>query len=138
MGEQIKIVDLARTMIEMAGLEEKDAETPGGDIEIRYVGLRPGEKLYEELLIGNEAAPSEHPRIMCTTEYSFSPETLNRLIENLMQACGSNDNDSIKAVMQNIVREYAPQRGLETTSEQKATSSVSSIPSSRAEHARAV
>jgi FlaA1/EpsC-like NDP-sugar epimerase len=110
MGEQIKIVDLARTMIEMAGLREKNEETPDGDIEIGYVGLRPGEKLYEELLIGNAAAPSEHPRIMRTTEHSFPPEVLNRLIDGLMDACRSNSAELIKAAVQNLVKEYSPQQ----------------------------
>jgi FlaA1/EpsC-like NDP-sugar epimerase len=121
MGEQIKIVDLARTMIEMAGLREKNEQTPDGDIEIRYVGLRPGEKLYEELLIGNEASRSEHPRIMCTTEYSFTPEILNRLIRNLMDACRSNDTEAIKTVMRNVVREYAPQQNDGMSSNDKAS-----------------
>jgi FlaA1/EpsC-like NDP-sugar epimerase len=110
MGEPIKIVDLARTMIEMAGLQEKNEQNPDGDIELRFVGLRPGEKLYEELLIGNEAAPSEHPRIMRTTEYSLPYETLDQLIENLMDACRSNDNERIKSVMRNVVREYSIQQ----------------------------
>ncbi|WP_242489802.1 polysaccharide biosynthesis protein [Noviherbaspirillum cavernae] len=109
MGEPIKIVELARTMIDMMGLKEKSDEMPNGDIELRYVGLRPGEKLYEELLIGSEAARSEHPRIMCTTEYSLRPEVLEGLIENLMDACRTNDNDTIKAAMRAIVREYSPQ-----------------------------
>jgi FlaA1/EpsC-like NDP-sugar epimerase len=112
MGEQIKILDLARTMIDMAGLREKNEEAPDGDIEIRYVGLRPGEKLYEELLIGNEATPSEHPRIMRTTEYSFEAAALDRLIEDLMEACETYDPVTIKAVMRGIVREYSPQENI--------------------------
>lgn len=108
MGDPIKIVDLARTMLEMAGLQEKSEETPNGDIEIRYVGLRPGEKLYEELLIGDGATVSEHPRIMRTTEYSFEPEELNHLIGDLAKACAGNDDAAIKSVMRHIVREYAP------------------------------
>lgn len=109
MGEPIKIVDLARTMIDMAGLEEKNENSPDGDIEIRYVGLRPGEKLYEELLIGEAAEGSEHPRIMRTTEYSISTEILERLIGNLAVACASGDEDVIKEAMRGIVREYGPQ-----------------------------
>ncbi|WP_241687893.1 nucleoside-diphosphate sugar epimerase/dehydratase [Janthinobacterium sp. 17J80-10] len=109
MGEPIKIVDLARTMIDMAGLEEKNEENPDGEIEIRYVGLRPGEKLYEELLIGNEAEGSAHPRIMRTTEYSIAPEMLEQLIGDLTLACGSGHSESIKEAMREIVREYGPQ-----------------------------
>lgn len=114
MGEPIKIVDLARTMIEMAGLREKSEQAPDGDIKIHYVGLRPGEKLYEELLIGNEAAPSEHPRIMRTTEYALASEELNTLVQSLMEACRSNDKSLIKAAMQKIVREYVPQQNEES------------------------
>lgn len=109
MGEPIKIVDLARTMIDMAGLEEKNDDNPDGEIEIRYVGLRPGEKLYEELLIGNEAEGSAHPRIMRTTEYSFAPELLEQLIGDLALVCESGDNEAIKEAMREIVREYGPQ-----------------------------
>ncbi len=109
MGDPIKIVDLARTMIDLAGLREKNAATPHGEIEIRFVGLRPGEKLYEELLIGDEATVSEHPRIMRTTEYSYGAEELNCLIDHLAQACAGNDKAAIKKVMRDIVQEYAPQ-----------------------------
>lgn len=109
MGEPIKIVDLARTMIDMAGLEEKNEDHPYGDIEIRYVGLRPGEKLYEELLIGTDVEGSDHPRILRTTEYSVAPEMLEQLINNLRNACASDDNETIKAAMRKIVGEYGPQ-----------------------------
>ena len=61
MGEPVKIVDLARRMIELSGLEPCSAENLDGDIEIEFVGLRPGEKLYEELLIGSGAAKTSHP-----------------------------------------------------------------------------
>lgn len=108
MGEPVKIIDLARTMIDMAGLKEKNEQTPDGNIEIRCIGLRPGEKLCEELLIGDDVAASAHPRIMCTTEYSFTPEILNRLIDNLIQECCGKDNEVIKAVIQKIVKEYTP------------------------------
>ncbi|MBS0308927.1 MAG: polysaccharide biosynthesis protein [Proteobacteria bacterium] len=108
MGDPIKIVDLARTMIEMAGLQEKNADTPNGDIEIHFVGLRPGEKLYEELLIGDGATISEHSRIMRTTEYAFEPAELERLISALEQACASRDDETIREMMRQVVREYAP------------------------------
>ena len=122
MGEQIKIVDLARTMINMSGLSEKNEENPNGDIEIQYVGLRPGEKLFEELLIGDEATPSNHPRIMCIKEHSFEQRELNYLIGNLMSACDANDDDFIKMAMKNIVVEYTQQRHNETPIQDCATS----------------
>lgn len=69
MGEPVKIVDLARSMIELAGLSERGAGNPDGDIEIRFIGLRDGEKLYEELQIGNDTAETGHPRIMRSREF---------------------------------------------------------------------
>jgi FlaA1/EpsC-like NDP-sugar epimerase len=108
MGEPVKIVDLARTMIDMSGLQEKNEQKPDGDIEIRYVGLRPGEKLYEELLIGDMAIPSSHPRIMCVKEYSFPRHKLAQLIENLIGACHTYDSMAIRNAIQSIVHEYVP------------------------------
>ena len=64
MGDPIKIVDLATNLIKLSGLEVKSTENPYGDIEIRFTGLRPGEKLYEELLIGDNVAKTAHERIM--------------------------------------------------------------------------
>jgi FlaA1/EpsC-like NDP-sugar epimerase len=108
MGEPIKIVDLARTMIALAGLTEQNEETPDGDIPISYVGLRPGEKLCEELLIGHEAHPSEHPRIMRATEYALERAVLFRKIDDLLAACGDSNVTRIKALVQSIVGEYEP------------------------------
>jgi FlaA1/EpsC-like NDP-sugar epimerase len=108
MGEQVKIVDLARTMIAMSGLTEKSKGNPGGDIEIRFVGLRPGEKLYEELFAGDNAIPSKHPRIMTTTEYVIDPDVLAQQIAYLMVACKTNDKDMIRFLVQKLVKGYAP------------------------------
>ena len=68
MGEPIKILDLAIKMIHLSGLKPVDDKNPAGDIKIKFTGLRPGEKLYEELLIGNDVVQSEHPSIMQATE----------------------------------------------------------------------
>lgn len=108
MGEPVKIVDLARTMIAMCGLTERNAETPNGDIEIQFVGLRPGEKLYEELFAGNNAIPSKHPRIMTTTEYVIEPDVLAQQVAYLMVACATNDQAMIRFMVQKLVRGYAP------------------------------
>lgn len=87
MGEPVKITDLARKMIHLSGLSEKHSQNPGGDIEIEYSGLRPGEKLYEELLVGDDVEGTEHPRIMTANEVHLSwPETHN-LLNRLDQAC---------------------------------------------------
>ncbi|WP_229256563.1 polysaccharide biosynthesis protein [Duganella lactea] len=109
MGEPIRIIDLARTMIGLVGLTEKNAEFPDNEIEIKYIGLRPGEKLYEELLIGGESQPSEHPRIMVTTEYALEPAVLAQLLNTLSQACATLDEQRVKDVVRDIVPEYAPQ-----------------------------
>jgi FlaA1/EpsC-like NDP-sugar epimerase len=71
MGEPIKIADLARNMITLSGLTARDENHPTGDIEISYVGLRPGEKLYEELFVGDDAVETTHPRIKMARERSI-------------------------------------------------------------------
>jgi len=121
MGEPIKIVDLARTMIVMSGLVEKNTQNPNGDIEMQFVGLRPGEKLYEELLIGDRAYPSEHPRIMGTTETAPDPEVLNRQVVHLMAACNTDERAMIESMMKGLVPEYTPERRLELVTTVKET-----------------
>ncbi len=87
MGEPVKITALAKKMISLSGLSEKNTELPNGDIEIEFTGLRPGEKLYEELLIGDNVEGTEHPRIMTANEVFLSwPETHN-LLNRLDKAC---------------------------------------------------
>ena len=87
MGEPIKIVSLASKMISLSGLTEKNDSNINGDIEIQFSGLRPGEKLYEELLIGDDVEGSDHPRIMTANEVYLSwPETHN-LLNKLDKAC---------------------------------------------------
>jgi FlaA1/EpsC-like NDP-sugar epimerase len=108
MGEPVKIVSLARTMIAMCGLRENSETNPQGDIEIRFTGLRPGEKLYEELVCDAPAIPSEHPRILRTTEYEIAPEVLHEQIERLMGACASGDRAMIQFLVKKLVRGYTP------------------------------
>lgn len=87
MGEPVKIAELATRMVHLMGLEVKDEHNPHGDIEIQYTGLRPGEKLYEELLIGDNVRKTEHPRIMAADEtYLDWPQTAH-LISRLELAC---------------------------------------------------
>lgn len=113
MGDPVRIVDLARTMIEMSGLQEKTRDNPGGDIEIKVVGLRPGEKLYEELLIGEGVIPSSHKRIMCAREDSTEEATLHDLLAALFAACDTRDSLKIQNLVQAIVPEYAPYSSLD-------------------------
>ena len=87
MGEPVKITDLARKMIRLSGLTERTAKNPNGDIDIQFSGLRPGEKLYEELLVGENVEGTDHPRIMTANEVHLGwPETHN-LINRLDRAC---------------------------------------------------
>ena len=87
MGEPVKIISLAKKMIKLSGLTERSIQNPSGDIEILYTGLRPGEKLYEELLIGDNVEGTDHPRIMTANEIMLSwPETHN-LLNHLDKAC---------------------------------------------------
>lgn len=103
MGEPIRIIDLAQRMIELSGLRRRDAEHPGGDIDIVTTGLRPGEKLYEELLIGESPAPTEHPRIMTAQEPFLCWSLLARSLERLRSACVANDIGGIIGELQRIV-----------------------------------
>jgi len=87
MGEPVKITALAQKMIRLSGLTEKSENEPNGDIEIQFSGLRPGEKLYEELLIGKDVEGTSHKRIMTANEVYLSwPETHN-LLNHLDKAC---------------------------------------------------
>jgi FlaA1/EpsC-like NDP-sugar epimerase len=106
MGEPVRIADLARSMIRLSGLTEKTAEQPDGQIEIKAVGLRPGEKLFEELLIGDNVTPSGHPRIMSARERHIDPALLDKMLASLRQACESNDTESMLRQVRNLVPEF--------------------------------
>ena len=108
MGDPVRIVDLARTMIVMSGLTEKTAHNPDGDIEIKFVGLFPGEKLNEELLTDGMVFPSEHPRIMRMKEHALQAGVLETYITFLMTACDTNDRAMIESMVKAIVSEYTP------------------------------
>jgi FlaA1/EpsC-like NDP-sugar epimerase len=106
MGEPVRIADLARTMLHLSGRTERTSADPDGDIDIEYVGLRPGEKLYEELLIGESVVPSGHPRIMCARERHIEPALLDKMIESLRFACDANDVAAMLRQLRNLVPEY--------------------------------
>lgn len=109
MGEPIKILDLAVRMVHLSGLRVKDDQNPDGDLEIVFTGLRPGEKLYEELLIGENASPTHHPRIQKANEPHLPWIELEGTLEQLRLACESNNSEQIRAVLQATVREFIPQ-----------------------------
>lgn len=108
MGEQVKIDELARSMIRLMGLEVRDEENPDGDIPITYIGLRPGEKLYEELLLGENATGTEHARILRIDEPALTPDELARELQALRAAMDRNDADAINAVLLRTVEGYLP------------------------------
>jgi FlaA1/EpsC-like NDP-sugar epimerase len=109
MGEPVKICDLARRMIRLSGFEVRSADTPDGDIEVQFTGLRPGEKLFEELLICEDVLPTSHPSIMMAKENYLSLEELNAKLERLVAFCSLDDHKDIKAALKDIVKEYTPQ-----------------------------
>jgi FlaA1/EpsC-like NDP-sugar epimerase len=110
MGEPVRILDLARTMIAMSGLTEQTSQNPGGEIEIKFVGLFPGEKLHEELLTDGVVFPSEHPRIMRMKENALRPSVLETCITCLMMACDTHERGMIESMVKAIVTEYTPQQ----------------------------
>jgi FlaA1/EpsC-like NDP-sugar epimerase len=107
MGDPVKIYDLARTMINLSGLSVRDADNVDGDIEIREIGLRPGEKLYEELLIGNRPLATRHPRIMRAREHFIDWAEMEPLLEALMTLVQAGDREGSIAVLKQLVPEYA-------------------------------
>ena len=113
MGEPIKIVDLAKRMVHLSGLEMKSDATPEGTIEIHHVGLRPGEKLYEELLIGANVEGTEHPLIMRAQEAELPWSVLQDLLAELESACNRFDFEEVRALLLKTVVEYTPQCGIE-------------------------
>ncbi|MBF4222626.1 polysaccharide biosynthesis protein, partial [Vibrio anguillarum] len=96
MGESVRISDLAKNLIQLSGLEVKDESNPYGDIEISYTGLRPGEKLYEELLIGDNVENTAHERIMTATEVNLPLPQYMHLLEELDIACHNFDHERIR------------------------------------------
>ncbi len=106
MGEPVKITDLAANMIRLSGFTVRGPDHLDGDIEIRFVGLRPGEKLYEELLISNTASKTEHPRIMKATEQGLESKELINLTEQLKISCDLNNAILAKQLIQKMVTNY--------------------------------
>jgi FlaA1/EpsC-like NDP-sugar epimerase len=108
MGQPVKINDLARRMVELSGLTVRDGLNPNGDIEVKVTGLRPGEKLYEELLIGDNPKPTQHPRIMKAHEQFISWPQLESKLNALSMAMSVNDVPVIRALLKDLVSGYQP------------------------------
>lgn len=108
MGQSVKILDLARRMVELSGLTVRDQDNNEGDIEIEITGLRPGEKLYEELLIGDDPKQTSHPRIMKAHEEFIRWEDLEGKLDALAIALSVNDVGVIRLMMEKLVSGYRP------------------------------
>ena len=108
MGEPVRIYDLAVKMIYLSGLLVKDEAHPHGDIEIKITGLRPGEKLYEELLIGDNPQPTAHPKIMKAHEEYLSWDDLQQELEKLNVALDAYDGSLMKSMLKKLVPGYQP------------------------------
>lgn len=112
MGQPVKIRDLARRMVELSGLLVRDAEEPNGDIAIEIIGLRPGEKLYEELLIGDNPIKTPHRRIMKARERVMPWNELEKHLVDLQLACTNQDNKEISLILTDVVTGYVPSRDI--------------------------
>ncbi|WP_125717077.1 polysaccharide biosynthesis protein [Pseudoalteromonas rubra] len=112
MGESVKIKDLATKMIHLSGLEVKSDSNPHGDIEIKCTGLRPGEKLYEELLIGENVERTHHERIMTANEVMLPLPELNMILDALGKACHDFDHELIRKLLLEAPTGFNPSDGI--------------------------
>jgi FlaA1/EpsC-like NDP-sugar epimerase len=126
MGEPVRIQDLAYRMVNLMGLTVRDEDHPDGDIPIEYTGLRPAEKLYEELLIGANVTGTRHPRILRADEDFLSSDTLAALIGELAIATEERDHDRARSLLSRCVREFSLSDGIEDLVEQSKNSGVKS------------
>lgn len=109
MGEPVKIVTLAEKMIHLSGLSVRSERNPHGDIAIEFTGLRPGEKLYEELLIGDNVSPTPHPMIMTANEDYLPWDTLKQRLTELLSATSQEDFTHVRQLLRETVSGYSPE-----------------------------
>lgn len=109
MGEPVRIVDLAVKMIRLSGLTVRSDHKPEGEIAIEFTGLRPGEKLYEELLVGDNVVGTHHPMIMRAEECFVEWAGLEKLLATLKQSCSDFDYEAVRAILLKVVDGYKPQ-----------------------------
>jgi FlaA1/EpsC-like NDP-sugar epimerase len=108
MGESLKIADLAKQMIHLSGLELKTEKNPDGDIEIHYTGLRPAEKLYEELLVGDNVVGTDHAKILRANEEYLDADTLNTYLSEIQAAIAALDHSKVRNILEMAVKGYRP------------------------------
>ncbi len=109
MGEPVRIADLARQMVRLSGLKVRDERNPEGDVAIAYTGLRPGEKLYEELLVGDNVSATSHPRIMTAQEVFWEWPRLEAYLDRLFEACRLFHHNGIRRLLLEAPTAYRPQ-----------------------------
>ena len=109
MGEPVKILDLATRMIHLSGLTIADDENPNGDIAIEFSGLRPGEKLFEELLIGDNVTGTEHPMIMRAQEECVGWVEMSEILDRLRDDLARADYPDVRRTLLSHVKGYQPQ-----------------------------
>ena len=108
MGEPVRILDLARRMIHLSGRAVCDAQHPDGDIEIQFSGLRPGEKLFEELLVGENTSKTGHPRILCAKEKEMDYTILQQHLQAMHEACAQHDAVALRQLLQSAATDFNP------------------------------
>ncbi|ODN67069.1 polysaccharide biosynthesis protein [Methylophaga muralis] len=119
MGSAVKIVDLAKRMIHLSGFTVKNSENPDGDIEITFTGLRPGEKLFEELLIGENVSQTAHQKIMRAEENVIPWQDLQLILTDLQHAVSVSDYEKLRTILGKYVDGFMPQCGIEDWLSQK-------------------
>ncbi|WP_318462727.1 nucleoside-diphosphate sugar epimerase/dehydratase [Photobacterium leiognathi] len=112
MGEPVKIVDLAENLVKLSGLELKTEDNPFGDIELEYTGLRPGEKLFEELLIGDNVGETDHSRIMTANERFLSLDEYQHILDLLDKACHDFKHEDIRQILLDAPTDFKPTDGI--------------------------
>ncbi len=109
MGQPVKIAELAEKLIHLSGLSVRSEKCPHGDIAIEYTGLRPGEKLYEELLIGDNVSATEHPMIMRANEEHLDWDVLKDRLAKLLKAVDNDDYPQVRQLLREVVSGYVPE-----------------------------
>ena len=109
MGQPVRIAELAEKLIHLSGLSVRSEKCPHGDIAVEFTGLRPGEKLYEELLIGDNVSPTEHPMIMRADEEYFTWDVLRGVLTKLLKAVEQDDYPQVRVLLREVVSGYVPE-----------------------------
>ena len=109
MGQPVRIAELAEKLIHLSGLSVRSEKCPHGDIAVEFTGLRPGEKLYEELLIGDNVSPTEHPMIMRADEEYFTWDVLRAVLAKLLKAVEQDDYPQVRVLLREVVSGYVPE-----------------------------